>query len=425
MNNEPNIPHPASPNPTPPQSVPSPQSGLETGSQNPAAPPRTAVPVAGGYDPSRVIPPRRPDVKNTPMFGCLFAVSVILNFGAVLVLLLVCCVGFYNWRMGAPGPDSPLNEKVISGNESAKEKVAIIQLDGVIMEGSLNFVHKQIEQAGKDKQVKAIVLRINSPGGSITASDDLHRKLTDLTTGKKNDKKPLVVSMGSMAASGGYYVAMPGQVIFAEKTTMTGSIGVYAAFPNVAKLGEKYGFAMEVIKAGDIKDSGSPFKEMKPIEKQVWQDMINDAYNQFLDVVVDGRKDQLTREDLLNKFDVTPVKIGDKVEQPYKRNLADGGIWTANKAKELKLIDRIGTLDDAIQEAHDRANMSGDYKAVQYEKPRFSLLEVLMNIRSEKPAGLNSPLLDPSRLRNGLTPRVWYLAPGCEFAGMLAVVEAE
>ncbi len=263
------------------------------------------------------------------MFGCLFAVSVILNFGAALVLILVCCIGLFSWKMGTPGMDTPLNEKMISGNDSAKEKVAVIQLDGVIMEGALGYVHKQIEQAGKDKQVKAIVLRINSPGGSITASEDLHRKLTELTTGKKNDKKPLVVSMGSMAASGGYYVAMPGQVIYAEKTTMTGSIGVYAAFPNIEAMGKQYGFAMEVIKAGDIKDSGSPFKKMNDEEKQVWQDMINDAYNQFLDVVVDGRKavvvddrkEPLTREELLVKFDVKPVKIGDKEEKPYKRNL--------------------------------------------------------------------------------------------------------
>ena len=422
MNNDPNVPNPTSPNlaSEPTGSAPPPRS-------DPGTPAAATAPAT--YNPGRGGRPSPPEKPQTPVFGCLFAVSVLFNIGAALVLIIVCAGVLFNSHFGSSGSEGILTEKVLAGNETAKEKVAVIQLDGVIMEGTLNYVHKQIEQAGKDKQVKAVVLRINSPGGSITASAELHRRLTELTNGnkaKKYDSRPLVVSMGSIAASGGYYVAMPGKVVYAEESTMTGSIGVYGAFLNVSKLADEHGVTMNIIKAGDIKDSGSPFKQMTPEERQVWQDMIDHAYNQFLDVVVQGRKDQqLNRLDLLNKFDVTPVKVGDKPRgKPYQRNIADGGVWTADKAKELKLIDEIGTLEDAIQKAHDLAKMGSDYKAVEYEKPK-SLSETLFGVQGAKPVGLNSPLLDPARLRNSLTPRLWYLAPGSELAGMLAAVEAD
>ena len=415
MNPEPHASNPVAVNPAsaaePAAKPPSP------GPESPAPPSRGPLAPSGG-------PPRRPEATRRPAMGCLFTVSILLNIGAGLVLMIVCCGAIFTWGFGGSTGDGVLTEKFVSGKESAKEKVAVIHLDGVIMEGSLGYVQKQIEQAAKDKHVKAIVLRINSPGGSITASDDLHRKVTELvkpSKAKKYDPKTLVVSMGAMAASGGYYVAMPGEVIYAESTTMTGSIGVYAAFPNIEKMGKQYGFSMETIKAGDIKDSGSPFKEMNPHERQVWQEMIDEAYDQFLTVVSDGRKD-LTREKLLEK--THEVKGGDWFSPPYKRNLADGGVWTASKAKELKLIDKIGTLEDAIQEAHDLAKMSSEFKAIQYEKPQ-TLRDMVLGVQSNKPIGLNSPLLDPARLRNALTPRVWYLAPGCEFAGMLAAVESE
>src|SRR5207302_2321220 len=118
------------------------------------------------------------------------------------------------WGLTGTSIDAPLVEKVHSGNASAKDKIAIIQLNGVIMEGSLHYVHKQIEQAAKDKSVKAVVLRINSPGGSITASDDLYRRLVQLREGKapgSTGKKPIVVSMAALAASGGDYISMAGQ----------------------------------------------------------------------------------------------------------------------------------------------------------------------------------------------------------------------
>jgi protease-4 len=293
------------------------------------------------------------------------------------------------------------------------------------MEGQLGFANKQIEHAAKDKQVKAVELRINSPGGSITASDELHRKLTELKKGdpaKKWTPKELVVSMGSLAASGGYYVAMPAETILAERSTMTGSIGVYAAFLNVAKLAEDHGVTMNTIKAGAIKDSGSPFRNMTDKEKQVWQDMVNEAYKDFLQVVEEGRPK--LKGKLLDRFEVKPVNPDPKrpsefEKGPYERYLADGGIWTAAEAKERGLIDAIGNLDDAVAEARKLAKLPEDAKVIQYEKQK-GLAELLLGSKVT-PGTLG---LDLSQLKQAAMPRLWFLAPGSEFAALLSSIEA-
>src|SRR5262249_54911585 len=157
-----------------------------------------------------------------------------------------------------------VNEHFLSGKETAKDKIAVVKIDGVLMEGNMGFAQKEIDAAAADPHVKAVLLRVISPGGSITSSDDLYHRLTELRDGKnikqKGGAKTLVVSMGAVAASGGYYISMPAKYIVAETTTITGSIGVYAAFPNIAGLAKEYGFGMNVIKAGAVKDSGSMFK---------------------------------------------------------------------------------------------------------------------------------------------------------------------
>jgi protease-4 len=245
-------------------------------------------------------------------------------------------------------------------------------------------------------------------------------ELRDGDKDKNTNGKPLVVSMGSMAASGGYYAAVPANTIFAERTTMTGSIGVYASFPDLRELGKKCGFGMRTIKQGLIKDSGSPFKEMTPEELQVWQDMVDHAYRQFMLVVEQGRPK--LKGKLMDPIQLTPVKAG-PVEagpgKPYQRYLADGGIWTSDKAKELGLIDQIGYLDDAIQAAKGLAGLT-DYKAVKYEKPPL-LTELILGTKTPAAPGA---LFDPGRLQSAVTPRLWYLAPGCDLAGVLAAVEA-
>src|SRR5262249_50832365 len=184
-----------------------------------------------------------------------------------------------------------------------------------------------------------LLRRINGPGARIPASDELYRWLVALRDGdakKKTRPKPLVVSMGSIAASGGYYDAMPARTLFAEKTTLTGSIGVFASFPNIKGFTDEHKVYMITIKQGEIKESGSPFKEMTDKERQVWQDLVDHAYDQFLAVVEQGRPD-LKKEKLLEAIAIQPVNAGPhKAEAPpppkYTRYRADGGIYTADVA---------------------------------------------------------------------------------------------
>jgi protease-4 len=358
----------------------------------------------------------------------------------VLVFLFGCFGLLFRSGLGSADlATTPLTEIQFSGKATSKNKIAIVRLDGVIMEGMLKYVHKEIDQAAKDKTVKAVVLRINSPGGSVTASDDLHRRLTRLRDGdpeKKTDPKSLVVSMASLAASGGYYVAMPAHPLFAEPTTITGSIGVYTAFPNVQQLGDKIGFHMNLIKQGNLKDSGSPFEEMTADERRVWQDFVNHAYLQFVQVVEEGRKD--LKGQLLKPITIEPVVVtpppgainapkeeageqgSKKVPRgPYIRYRADGGIFTAEQARNLKLIDNIGHLEDAIRAASAAAGLGDDYRAIQYEK-QHTLAELFLGARSA-PRPANA--LEPARLKAGLSPRLWYLAPGYQAAGILAAME--
>lgn len=330
------------------------------------------------------------------------------------------------------GPASAVDERFHSGKPLARDKIAVVRLEGVIFEGLTSYAQKQIEQAAKDDAVKAVVLRINSPGGSITASDDLHRRLTELRDGnpaKKTRAKPLVVSMASLAASGGYYVAAPAKTLFAERTTLTGSIGVFAAFPNVTELADKYGVRMDIIKAGAVKDSGSMFHTMTPQERQLWQDLVDHSYRRFIAVVEEGRprlKGKMLEpvyERMIpardTRGDVLHDKDGKEKLVKYERQRADGGIFTADQAKELGLIDQVGTLEDALAEAKALAGLDDEARVVTYDRPA-TLMNTLFGIDLGSPDGR----LDTSRLAAGTVPRLWYLAPQCEAAGFLGAVSA-
>lgn len=359
---------------------------------------------------SNVPPPRRGS-----LLGVAFVLSVLLNFffaaGVLGVLVLA-------YSLGGDG-ERPLKEKFHSGRSASENKVAVVEIEGVILEGFLGFAHRQIAAAAEDDDVKAVVLRVNSPGGSVTASDDLHRRVTQLRDGrpeKKTPAKPVVVSMASLAASGGYYVSVPARSLFAEPTTVTGSVGVYAAFPNVKELGDKVGFKLQVIKAGAVKDSGSMFHDMKTEERELWQNLIDHSYLQFLRVVEEGRpalKGKM-QEDLVID-EVLPVRNASGPARAYKlvRYRADGGVFTAEQAKAFGLVDKIGYLEDAIAEARALAGLGQDYRAITYEKP-LRLSELLVGARA--PAAR----LDASRLSAAATPRLWYLSPQCEVAGLLA-----
>lgn len=409
--------------------------------QNPSAPGQQ--PPAGEEPPPYVIPvryataapPRQaaaaPPTRTGAALRALLVVALAISLG-VNLLLLTSSKLLDLADLGATG--STIQEHLYSGKPLTADKIAVIKLDGVIMEGSNAFFIKQIDEAAADGQVKAVVVRINSPGGTITGSDDLHRRLTELHEGtnphQKGGKKPVVVSMGSVAASGGYYIAMPADYVIAERTTITGSIGVYAAFPNISGFAKEHGIGMNVIKAGAVKDSGSMFKEMTAQERQLWQDMVDHAYKQFTQVVEQGRPSLKGKmEEEVDAKDIPDVDAkgkplkenGETKMVHYVRRRADGGIFTADEAKEYGLIDKIGYLKTAIDEAEriakEQGTLTGSFKVITYEHPP-SLLGSLLGAQATQP----QQHFKPSSLASGATPRIWYLAPQSELAGIFAAL---
>jgi protease-4 len=247
-------------------------------------------------------------------------------------------------------------EKTIeSVGAEPKEKILMLEIDGVIddhaeknlfkMEESLvTIVREKLKKARKDESIKGVVLRINSPGGSATASDIIHREIAKF---KRERNIPVVACMMDMAASGGYYIASAADKIMAHPTTVTGSIGVIFMSLNAEGLLGKVGLQMEVIKAGDKKDIASPFRKMTDEERGILQKVVDETYERFVTVVKEGRPH------------LTEVEI---------RGLADGRIFTAKEAQEKGLVDEIGYLPDALEMAMKEARLQ-DARLVVYVRP--------------------------------------------------------
>ena len=364
------------------------------------------------------LPPPLP--RRRSVWGCAL---VVLLGGSLLLNFVFCGVSWY--ATTSDDEDRGSIERPLYGPKSARDKVAVIRAEGALIEGLDRHILKQIETAARDDAVKAVVLRIDSPGGTIGASDDIHRDLVRLRDGnhpryRDVKAKKIVASMGSIAASGGYYIAMPAEKIFVERNTLTGSIGVYASLPNVAKLANDHGVRMELIKAGGIKASGSPFHEMTPAERQPWQDMVDQAYEQFLDVVAAGRpaltKEQF-RSEVVNRKQVLPRDDKGNVVAGAKgievvRYRADGGTFTAVEAKKYGLVDEFGQLEDAVAAVASSAGL-GNYRVVTYERPP-SLLMTLLGVKAPS----SGP--DLAQLSAALMPRIWYMVPQAELTGMLS-----
>jgi len=238
--------------------------------------------------------------------------------------------------------------------------VGIVRVDGVIDMGSNQFrikngaeaVIARIDDLISDKEnIKAIVVRINSPGGSIAATQEIYRKLWQA----REKNIPLVASMGDIAASGGYYIASACNTIYASNGTMTGSIGVIAYSPNMRKLFDNIGIKMDVIKSGKYKDIMSSWREMSDDEKRLLSEMIDSCYKHFLNDVSTGRNIPVT--------DIVPY--------------ADGRIMNGEMAKSCRLIDEIGGFEESIQKAKELAGLSPD--APVYEENMNPLYQMLLN----------------------------------------------
>lgn len=304
----------------------------------------------------------------------MFKRSVVLILGVVIVISLIAA-GFITGR----------------NKPASQGKIAVIHVEGVIIGGQgegflkngggTDEIIKQLRQVREDPTIKAVVIRINSPGGSAPASQEVGEEITKLRAAGKT----VVTSMGDVAASGGYWIAAGTEKIYANPATLTGSIGVYIPYTNWEELYKKIGVQQEKIKSGPHKDILSPERQMTSAERAIIQDMVDDIYNQFIDVIATGRN-------------MDPARV---------RQLADGRIYTGSQAKALGLVDEMGNLQDAIEGAAQLAGIQGKPEIKEFgPKSPFSKLlgaeeqleigKLLFNqIKGESP--LFTPLAMPEK----------------------------
>lgn len=270
-----------------------------------------------------------------------------------LAVALGCLWGCVTVRVDLFEEPKPLKEKVVSGR--GRDKILLIDISGLLTDSPRRGLKslfggtdaarlkEELEKAGKDLRIKAVVLRINSPGGMVSGADLMHHEILAF---KQEHRVPVIAALMGVAASGGYYVAQAADVIVAQPSGITGSIGVVALKPNLKGLMDKAGVEAEVVKSGPFKDFWSPFKPATPEEKRLMEGLIADFYRRFVEVVAKGRG----------------------LETRQVRPLADGRIFTAAQAKELGLVDRLGYLDDALTLAKERAGLT-EARVVVYHRP--------------------------------------------------------
>ena len=236
-------------------------------------------------------------------------------------------------------------QEVVLIKSRAKEKILILDISGIIglsfspgileREASLlSRIYYRLAKASEDKMVRGVILRLDTPGGGVTASDILYNEIAKF---KEKTGIPVLALMMGVAASGGYYVASACDQIIAHPSTITGSIGVISIFPNLEELFEKIGIKVNIIKSGTMKDSGSSFRDLTEDERQVFQGVVDEFYQKFLEAIYEKRKNSISLQEL--------------------RKIADGRIYTAQQAYELKLIDEIGYFDTALDKTLSMAGL--------------------------------------------------------------------
>ena len=331
-------------------------------------------------------PSRRP-------FGCgrlaLFGLVAFFVIGILCVCSLVAAVFLFAVasevfnEFSNEIQEKTITERVIDGNAQAEDIVAVVSIDGIITSDADGFIARQIRRVLADTNVKAVVLRIDSPGGTMSGSDYYLHLLKKM---KSERKIPVIVSMGSMATSGGYYVSMAGDEIFAEPSTITGSIGVIASLFDASDFFDKIGVKPTPIISGDHKTMGSFMRPMTDEEHVLWQDLIDDNFARFKRVIQEGRQ----------KFRDDPEAL-DK--------LATGRVMTSGEAFSLGLIDGLGYLDDAVAHSVRLANLpERSYKVIRY-RPRPSFMEAVLEGRAQ------NPLLGVKAVAELSTPTIYLICP--------------
>lgn len=286
--------------------------------------------------------------------------------------------------MEAGSIDGKWEETVVEG--AGQNKIVQLYVDGVIAQSggfssdfsSGSFI-SQLDQAKDDDSVKAIVIRVNSPGGEVVASDEIHDKIVEV----QKAGKPVIISMGAMAASGGYYIAAPADRIFANEATLTGSLGVIFSIPNYQEAADKLGYTQYTITSGKHKDIGSPMRPMTEEERKIFQSLVNESYDQFVGIISKGRG----------------------MSEAEVRKIADGRIYSGRQAHQLGLVDEFGSLEDATDYAKEKEGFE-NVKVVRYAEP-FSLSSLFMGMQAKPPSA--KQLLQEMMPEISLQPRLLYL----------------
>jgi protease IV len=306
---------------------------------------------------------------------------LVLAVGVVVVVLAV----------GATGPRAQVavyEEEYVSGE--GPTKVAVVPVEGTIASADSTVPGTQppvtpegladaLQQAEEDPTVAAVVLEVNSPGGGVTASDEMHQSILDF---KESSGKPVVVSMDSVAASGGYYISAAADRIVANESTLTGSLGVVIPLLNFSEAAEKYGVTQNYIKSGEFKTMGSSWNELTPEEREVFQTIVDQGYDEFVEVIVEGR-------------DLPEERV---------REIADGRVYTGQQARELGLVDSLGGLDETVEVSQDLANVEGA-TVVRYVLPESFTDTLFARLAPQEPEALQ--IAEEAGLT--LEPKPYYL----------------
>jgi len=306
----------------------------------------------------------------------------------LIIVAAFASTGCFNSLLLTPTNSSgPVEETVIADPDHwcCRDKVAIIDVEGLIMnarssgmfgsgDNPLSLFRERLDAAADDKHVKAVVLRINSPGGAVTASDIMYQEILSF---RRKTHKPVVACMMDVAASGAYYLAMGCDRVYAHPTTVTGSIGVIMSLYNASGLFAKIGVSSDPIKSGPNKDIGNPGRPMTPEEHAILQGLVDSFYGQFVHVVAEGRH----------------------MPEDHVRTLADGRVYSGTDAQKLGLVDVVGYLPDALQAAMDMACIK-DAEIVAYDRCegyRGSIYAAMPKIPSQINVKLDLPgLSNPS-----------------------------
>lgn len=320
-----------------------------------------------------------------------------LNLAFMVTLITIFCFGCAGPRITLfPSASDPLREMTLEGE--AVDKIQVIPVTGLItdvprrrvmgtMPSLVQEVVSHLRLAEKDDQVKVILLKIDTPGGTTTASDILYH---EIVTFKARTGKKVVVCMMNLATSGGYYVALPADMIIAHPTTVTGSVGVILIRPNVTGLMEKIGVGVQVNKSGQNKDMGSPFRPITPAEENMLQDLTDTYGKRFVDLVARHRK----------------------LDGERLAKVADARLFSADAALAAGMVDRIGYLSDAISEAKKIAGIDADARVVTYRRTEYAD-DNLYNRSTSAPPSDPIPLVDMGPIADliNLDAGFYYLWP--------------